>query len=150
MVRPGYCLGSVLCVSFSALKDISGRQDIWSVKRLCYLSPEVLFSDQIGEERWRELASQVHLEYGGSYASSHSIIIIWLFCWQGHLNSSQMSSVSCITNAVLQPYASSKICLLQGPPGTGKSLTAVALIENILAQVTCMMYFVALRKWMYA
>jgi len=46
-----------------------------------------------------------------------------------------MSAVSCITSAVLQPYASSKICLLQGPPGTGKSLTTIALVENILAQV---------------
>ena len=53
------------------------------------------------------------------------------------MNSSQKSAVSCITNAVLQPYASSKICLLQGPPGTGKSLTTIALIENILAQVAC-------------
>jgi len=48
-----------------------------------------------------------------------------------------MSAVSCITNAVLQPYVSSKICLLQGPPGSGKSLTTIALIENILTQVTC-------------
>lgn len=69
-------------------------------------------------------------------ASDDNAEMTCLLCWQGHLNSSQMSAVNCITNAVLQPYASSKICLLQGPPGTGKSLTTIALIENILTQVT--------------
>jgi len=54
--------------------------------------------------------------------------------------------VSYISDAVLQPYASSKICLLQGPPGTGKSLTTIALIENILAQVFSLFYHKKMKK----
>jgi len=90
-------------------------------------------SDVEGKLR-RNWLTQIHLENGGGYANSDNVVIILLFL-QSYLNTSQMSAVSCITNAVLQPYASSKICLLQGPPGTGKSLTAVSLIKNILAQV---------------
>ena len=54
--------------------------------------------------------------------------------------------MSYISDAVLQPYASSKICLLQGPPGTGKSLTTIALIENILAQVFSLFYHKKMKK----
>ena len=88
----------------------------------------------VGGKLRRNWLTQIHLENGGGYANSDNVVIILLFL-QSYLNTSQMSAVSCITNAVLQPYASSKICLLQGPPGTGKSLTAVSLIKNILAQV---------------
>ena len=46
-------------------------------------------------------------------------------------NESQAVAIQSAVDAVCEPYANPRICLLQGPPGTGKTRTICGLIQAV-------------------